>query len=149
MGTDGRDLQLTHEWGNQAIPTFALGWEQEYLASGPVERVIRMVNTAFNNIFRGYDALSDEWKKKVMFIVFDEFVEGPHDLCQQLAEFLGTRTTRRTKGQLKRENCPRVIPSDQKEIRKSEFRKDASAKSMDLLETHSREYLELVRAHGK
>ena len=123
IGTDPLDIQLTYKFRNEDIPLSARGWEETYIKSDIVDRVIGMVYNDDAGDWKGYGKLSDYLKEKVMFINFDKLVTEPTMICKQIADFLGTNTTHRTKPILKKERCPRVIDTNELH-RKREFLED-------------------------
>jgi hypothetical protein len=148
IGTDGREFQFSHQWEEHVVPIYAVGWEEEYLSISPTDRVIRMINTAFDGIFKGYSAMDKERQSRVKFVIFDEFVVDPDPYCRELADFLGTTLTPRTKRRLKREKCPRVIPKNQRPDRVEDIQADASEEYMSSLKEHEIQYWDLVEKYG-
>ena len=148
IGTDGREFQFSYQWRDQVVPIYAVGWEDEYLSISPTDRVIRMVNIAFNEIFRGYSEMSEDRQARVKFVIFEEFVVSPHPYCRELADFLGTTITPRTKRRLKKEQCPRVIPDNQRGERLQGIRDHASAEYMAILSEHQDQYRDHVAKYG-
>lgn len=147
IGTDGREFQFSHQWGEHVVPIYAVGWEDEYLAISPTDRVIRMISTAFDKIFEGYSAMSKTRQRRVKFIIFEEFVVNPNPYCEELAGFLETRLTPRTKRRLKKEKCPRVVPENQRLDRFKGIQADASDEYMDLLKEHEIRYQNLAEKY--
>lgn len=148
IGTDGQEVQLSRAWGREVVPLYAIGWEDEYLSITPTERVIKMVKTAFDDTAAGYAKLTEDRQSQVLFLLFDEFVVNPNPWCQEIAGWLKTTVTRRTNSRLKKEQCPRTIPRDQRPSRVEDIRAKASEKYMDILEEHTERYWELFSRHS-
>ena len=140
IGQDPSEFQLTYEWGAEVVPIYTYGWEDEYLSSSPIDRIISMVDWYFRANMAGYASLSDERKKQVMFVIFEEFVTDPMSYCEKIAEFLGTTTTPRTKKVLKRERCPRILDPKDREEKRNNIEKKASEKAVTRLNKLIEEY---------
>ena len=55
IGKDPSELQLTYEWGDDVVPIYTRGWEDEYLKSNPTDRIIAMVDWYFKENMAGYE----------------------------------------------------------------------------------------------
>jgi hypothetical protein len=148
IGIDGQEVQLTREWGDEVVPLYAIGWEDEYLSITPTERVIKMVQVAFDDTAAGYAEMTEDRQSRVRFLLFDEFVVNPNPWCQELAGWLETTTTGRTKRRLKKEQCPRTIPEAQRPTRVEGIRTDASSDYMEILEEQTEKYREVCSRHS-
>ena len=109
IGVDPREFQLSYEWHGEAVPLYALGWEQAYMEAGLVERCVAMVHHHFEANMGAYDVLPPEWQARVMLISFDALVTRPWSIVRPMANFLGTRPTAWTWATLRRERCPRNL----------------------------------------
>jgi len=140
IGKDPSEFQYTYEWGEDVVPLYAYGWEDEYLSSSSIDRIIGMVDWYFRANIAGYARLNEERKKQVMFVIFEEFVTDPMPYCKKIAEFLGTTTTSRTKKVLKRERCPRILDPKDREEKRGNIEKKASEKAVARLNKLIEEY---------
>jgi hypothetical protein len=109
IGSDPRELQLTHLWEGNSIPIIAIGREEEYLNGNPLERLVLMVDIMFRRNLQGYFDLDSEYKKQVMFLEFEEFVSHPNTYMDGIAKFIGDEFGRSKKRIMKKENFPRII----------------------------------------
>ncbi len=117
IGVDPRELQLTHEWEGNPVPIIVNGCEDDYLAGNSLERLVLMVNQMFRLNMEGFHHLSSDEKKQVMFIEFEDFVVNPFPYMSRLEKFIGQPFGAASKRILRRENCPRVINTLDRENR--------------------------------
>ena len=92
--------------------------------------------------------MTEKRQSLVRFLLFDEFVVNPNPGCQELAGWLETTTTRRTKRRLKKELCPRTIPEDHRPTRLEDIWTNASSDYMDILEEKTERYREVCSRHS-
>jgi hypothetical protein len=112
IGTDPLAFTLTIYHQGQDLPFYAHGWEDAYIAATPAGRVVRAIEQVWDRNQSVYQSLDETQRQQVFFISFEDFVKRPDAHIQPLADFLGSATTRRTPGAIKRENCPRTLDSD-------------------------------------
>ena len=119
-GEDPLSLAFCIRYQGHDVPYFALGWEDAYLSATPLERVIRMIEAQWSQDQATYELLSETQKNQIFFVPFEDFVQRPKLYLHPLAQFIGTKVTRRTRSVLRRENCPRTYSvSDRKRKQKS------------------------------
>jgi len=111
IGEDPTELQLCYKWKQNIVPILAHGWEDDYLKLEKMERIIGMINYNFHSNMAGYQKLSDQRKKRVQIVKFDDLIIDPWPILEQTAKLLKTNTTEKTKPILRRERCPRKIDS--------------------------------------
>lgn len=111
-GIDPLAFSICIRYQDQDLPFYAKGWEDIYLSSSPTGRVIRMIEWVWDRNMQTYRSLDAAQQKLISFIPFEDFVERPFDFVEQLAAFLGSATTKRTKSALKKQNCPRNLIRD-------------------------------------
>lgn len=145
IGKDPREQHLTLEWNGDVVPFIALGWENEYLSIKPIDRIIRMIDTRFRRNIEGYKKLSEENKKRTMFVVFERFVVDPMPYCKEIAKFIGTEITSITERKMRQEKCPRKINPDERIKMKKIIVKQASEKYIKMLNELTEEYGDLVK----
>jgi hypothetical protein len=128
IGTDPREFQLVYNWNGNAIPLNALGFEEEYLSANPTERLVLMVDNLFRKNIEGYLNLSEQYKKSVLFLEFEDFVTNPYENMNLIEEFIGEKFGKSSNRIMKRENCPRVIQKNERKIRIQNIKNDLSPK---------------------
>ncbi len=109
IGSDPRELQLTHLWEGSSIPIIAIGREEEYLNGNPLERLVLMVDIMFRRNLQGYFDLDSRYQKQVLFLEFEEFVSSPSTYMDSIAKFVDDEFGKSKKRIMKKENFPRII----------------------------------------
>ncbi|NOI60405.1 hypothetical protein [Vibrio coralliilyticus] len=107
IGVDPREFQFSYEYGDDIVPLYAQGWEDEYHSISSVDRNIMMVKHHYYNNLTAYQNLEEKYQKNVLIITFDELVSNPFAVSENIADFMCTKTTRWTKKIIAREGCPR------------------------------------------
>jgi len=106
-GTDVRDFTIWFDYQGQALPFFALGWEEQYVRSNPMDRCIYSIERLSQLGRQVMERLSVSQRSQVMILPFEPFVLDPWPHLRQLEALLGTRVTARTRRELKRQRVPR------------------------------------------
>lgn len=149
IGNDSRNCHLTFDWHDKSVPYSVSGWEEEYLSITPEERVAALINHHFDLNITGYLAMDKEKKDRCLLVNFERFVSDPWPYCEEIADFLGTRTTRATKKILRREHCPRALSSKERIQKIQEVDKSLSPRYSkifhDLLDKHESRYWEKIK----
>jgi len=128
IGTDPREFQLVYNWNGNSIPLNALGLEEEYLSANPTERLVLMVDNLFRKNLSGYLNLPEKHKKNILFLDFEEFVTNPISNMELIEKFIGEKFGKSSKKIMKRENCPRVIPENERNYRIQNIKNELSEK---------------------
>lgn len=118
VGADPTEMQYLVEHEGSVVPELAIGWEDEYLAMNPFERVVKMIHTSFK---RNYESLVCADKNRVMIVDFENLVTEPMLVIDVLSEFLDSRPKSMMKNVLERENCPRILDEEVFSNRKNEI----------------------------
>ena len=128
IGNDPREFQLCFLWNNVAVPLMAIGMEEDYLLANSTERLVMMVNAMFQKNIEGFKNLNEVYKKNVFFIEFEDFVQFPFKYNNSLEEFIGDKFGTSFNRILKRENCPRIINSNERKERIDSIKNNISEK---------------------
>ncbi|MDO8527419.1 MAG: hypothetical protein Q7T03_07025 [Deltaproteobacteria bacterium] len=108
-----REFSIRFLYKQNSLPWFVSGWEEEYLKiTNKMDRVIYMMRHHIEESKRCYEALSENEKKQVMIISFENFVKNPWADLEKLEHFLDSKVTKRTLKELKRQNIPRKMLAD-------------------------------------
>lgn len=91
----GAYLCIRHK--DTSVPVYAKDWEDEYLAANATDRVIRITHGYLLRSLEAYRALPVKQRDQVKFVRFDSILDHPAAAADELAGFLGTRTTKRTR----------------------------------------------------
>lgn len=109
FGTDCREFSIWLDYSGQALPWFAGGWEEKYVSSNPMDRVILLIHWFIQKAHKTLDGLGEAQRKQVLTIPFERFVLDPWPFIDAIGALLGTEPTAATKRTLKRQKCPREL----------------------------------------
>ena len=101
--------ELAIKSSKQDIPYYAIKWIDEFLEISPFERIIKIISNLTIEVNDKYRSLPKRKQNQILFIPYEKFVTTPNGYIAQLSEFLGTRTTRRTKNAMSKQRIPRSI----------------------------------------
>ena len=104
-GTDLRDFTVWIEHEGRQLPWFAFGWERRYIESNKMDRVI----LAIDWLTKVADEVRRRQGARILTVPFERFVTGPGEYLSALEQTLGTRSTRRTRKELRRQKVPRKL----------------------------------------
>jgi hypothetical protein len=138
-----RQFQLFFDYEGEEVPFWAKGWEKLYINSNPVERAIyEMANQIkLTNTFKEKNKFL--YDSQCFSIPFEKFVVDPWPFLKKISDMLKTNKGRKTLDKLKKENVPRSpIINSNDEIKNYLKEKNASKKSITLLDSISNEYEE-------
>jgi len=130
-------IWLKHKGHN--IPWFTLGWEDRFLASGSIDRVIYSLEWLTNEATHVNSGFP---QNQVMFIPFEDFVLHPEKYLPKLQDILGEQEVEKLTRSLKKQNVPRkniFDGPDKKIYRRYAFQKNMSGRS------HAESYQELLQ----
>ena len=148
VGSDPLAFTLTISHQGQNLPFYAHGWEDEYISASPAGRVVRAIEQIWDRNQSVYESLDEAHKQQVFFISFEDFVQRPDAHIEELADFLGSSTTKRTKGAMKRENCPRTLKSNISQTIKS-VEQQVSSEETAIMHRLTGEYEKLAAANTR
>lgn len=106
-GADCRDFTVWIHHKGQALPWFAHGWEEKYIKSSSMDKVIYSIEWLTKKVDQMINALSEAQREQVLTIPFEKFVLGPDPYIEGIARLLNTEPTRTTQKILKEQRCPR------------------------------------------
>lgn len=111
-GTDVRDFAVCFDYQGQALPFFAYGWEERYVHSSSMDKVIYAIEHLSRSGSEVLGDLSERQREQVMVMPFERFVLDPWPYVQQLEAFLVTTRTSATRRELKRQRVPREMVAE-------------------------------------
>ena len=124
IGSDPRELQLTHFWNGHIVPIKAIGKEEAWINGNPTERLVLIVDAMFRLNVQGYLAISPDQRKRVLFLEFEDFVVNPYTHMERLEAFIGEKFGKAKKRILKRERSPRVLDPLERQQRINSIRQN-------------------------
>ncbi|OGR87990.1 MAG: hypothetical protein A3J74_03715 [Elusimicrobia bacterium RIFCSPHIGHO2_02_FULL_57_9] len=104
---DPRNFSPWIEFDGQALPWFAKNWEDLYLRSNMMDRVIHSIDHLLTLCGGVYQKLPEEQKKRVMLIPFEPFVLKTAPYIEKLLSFIGTTGGTALAKEMKRQKVPR------------------------------------------
>lgn len=109
-GKDPRDftIWISHETG-KAVPFFARGWEEKYFSSGAMDKSIYSIEHLSNLEDQVLEAMTDDQRSQTLVIPFEYFVFNPWPYMERIEAMLGTKRTRATLREMKRQRVPRKM----------------------------------------
>ncbi len=142
IGNDPLISMVFIERGGRELPWYAAGWEDEYLAASPLDRVIRLIATKWRLSIDAWRAADETLRSRLLMIPFEDFVQRTGDYIDCLGSFVGTRPTRRTAAMLRSQRCPRLYERSKRDERLLRFRRDAGPTARAALDA-------MVGEHGQ
>jgi hypothetical protein len=111
-GTDARSFSVCFDYQGHSLPFFASGWEEKYLQSNSMDRVIYSLLHLSERSEEIIGGLSEEERSQIMIVPFEPLVLNPWDYLKRLETSLGTQMTALTRKELKRQKVPRKMIAD-------------------------------------
>lgn len=106
---DARDFNVWYTYQGKTLPFFAKGWEELYLASNSMDKVIYSLEKSIQFNEEAYAQLSPVQQKNALIIPFEIFVKNPEPYLGKIENLLGTKRTNPTKRELKKQKVPRTM----------------------------------------
>jgi hypothetical protein len=131
---DPRSTEITVKSGNGAIPWPAIYVNEDYNAMEPLDRIISINEVLLRRNLEKYKELEINRKNQIMWILFDDFVTHTEKNLKYIEDFVGKKRTVKTKLQLKKERCPRILIQAEREKREQFIRSNAHPDSLKKLE---------------
>lgn len=116
-----------------AAPWFAYKWIEEYETMSNMDRALKSVHAIVMMCKQSYDRLSEKYKKKIIFLSFEDIVSSPIIEINRICKFLRTRPEEHFKKVLKAERCPRIIDLFEREKKYQNIISNISPGSKKLL----------------
>jgi hypothetical protein len=104
---DARDFNVWFDYRGHVLPWWARGWEEKFLASRPMDRVIYLIERLTHLAESALVALDDETRARVIVVPFEKFVVEPWSHLRRIEAALETTMTPGTRRVLRREKVPR------------------------------------------
>lgn len=111
-GTDVRDFAVCFDYQGHTLPFFACGWEERYVRSSTMDRVIYAIERLSEWGDQAFQNLSEGERAQVMVVSFERFVLDPWPSLKELERLLGTSMTPVTRRELKRQRVPRKMVAE-------------------------------------
>jgi hypothetical protein len=92
---------------DKEIPYFAKGWEDDFISSSGIERVIHCIYHLTKRTEKVKGSLKKRYSEQIITIPFEDFVLNPGKWVQQISHALGSSITSHTRAAMKKQNVPR------------------------------------------
>ena len=126
--------------GNNIVPYYALGWENDYIKMCEMDRVIYMIDTINKHYYKALESLSDKEYNNLLFLTFDETVVDTNLTLDKICQFLNTSKTNYTSHVLERERCPRILQKNTRDNKFDKIKELASKKGFNLFKSMHHNY---------
>ena len=136
-----RSSTLTFGYKGNFLPYFAYGWEEKYLKSSEIDRIIYSVEMIRNQHRDSYEALDINTKKRILFVRHQHLLINTDKCVSTVSKFLETKTSIDTKSVLMEQNCPRVLFKDTPFLTSSLSQEDKLKKIRSLASSDAYEVL--------
>ncbi|MDC3234538.1 hypothetical protein OBB02_00665 [Candidatus Puniceispirillum sp.] len=140
FGADPMAVTQCIKFKGQAVPFHAHGWEQEYLESSPMDRIIKMLHGIQIANRAAYETLNFSDKKQILVLRFEDFVVDTYSCIDRLADFLHTKKTKTTKAAIQKQGCPRQQSQEKRQGRLEIIKREASSPYLELLDEMIEDY---------
>lgn len=110
--TNDREFSIWYQYQGRSIPWFAFGWEEKYLSSNKMDKVIYLIENHLKHCEGVYNSLSERQKSQILTLSFEKFVLDPFPHMQQIEQLLGTHMTPLTYKEMKKQKVPRKRIAD-------------------------------------
>lgn len=145
MGSDPLALTLCVRFQGQDLPYYAMGWEEAYLAASPAGRVIRVIQSVWDQNQTTFASLNAEERRLVFYVPLESFIQRPWSYLEPLAQFIGSETTRHTASALKRQRCPRKYENNTA-AKRLMLQEQITPEESDILQRLVEEYETLIES---
>ena len=109
FGADPRAFSVCIRHGEELVPWFAIGWEDKFLESNHMDRVIYLIDWFTRLADDALEALDEASQRQVLVVPFEKFVVEPWPYLRKFEERLGTNTTKSTGKTLRKQKVPRRL----------------------------------------
>ena len=138
--TDPMAVTPCTKFNEQAVPFYAYGWSRNISRLSLKDRIIKMLHGLQIPNRTAYKVLVDSNKEQIRVIWFEDFLVDTHNYVDQLAGFLQTKTTKTTKAGIYKQGCPRLQPTNKRQIKFEIIKKEATAPYLDLVDQMIEDY---------
>ena len=112
-GSDARDFTIWLEHNGRQLPWFARGWEEKYLASSTLDRVIYTFEYIGSLVDR---LIAGPHGQRVLMVPFERFVLDPQPYLRALEKATGLIPGVRLPRTLRRERVPRCLTTHGRDL---------------------------------
>jgi hypothetical protein len=125
---------------HKILPWDTYNWIEEAENLSYTDLLIKISSQKLEQVKKSFETSSQEKRKQIMLVYFEELVTKPHKVVKEICEFLETTDTDYTQLLLKKEGCPRQLARKDKYAALERIEKAASTEATDSLLALSDEY---------
>lgn len=131
MSKDATEMQYCVSYQNTVIPEIAIGWEEEYLNSSPLEQTVKIIYSCLKH---DRDALYRKKDLSNLYIFnFEDLVTEPFQMVEKLKKIIGNDILPCINHVLHKHNCPRKLNVQETQAREKYIKENVSTSFAKLL----------------
>lgn len=115
-GTDSRDFTIWLLKGESRLPWFAYRWEEKYVSSNTMDRVIHSIDWLTQRAQNMLASLNESERRQVLVIPFECFVLEPSLYVSKIEALLDTKITPATYRTMRKQRVPRRLTTDGRDL---------------------------------
>jgi len=124
------------------LPWYAFPIRNDYESLNQTDRIIAIIYTLKKLNSQGFEDLSADNKKKIMFLNYEKLVQNTNQAVDKISKFLGNHRSEFMEKIIERENCPNVVNLEEREKKKQIILSKATNKYARVLERLEKNYIE-------
>jgi hypothetical protein len=145
IGSDPLISMVFVRWDRRDLPWYASGWEEQYLASTPLDRVVLLIARKWRLSIDTFRVLTPSQREHLFLVPLEDFVQRPDAYVTGLGAFIGARPTRQTRGALSSQRCPRRYDHGARAARLAQLRAQAGHAAVQALDQMVDEHVAVSR----
>lgn len=106
---DVRFFTLNIEYNGQSVPFWTRGWEDLFLRSNAMEKVIYAIKQLTERRLKAKKSLQEKYGAKIITVPFEEFVLKPWPMLEEIVTALGSQVTSYTRKVMRKQCVPRKM----------------------------------------
>ena len=134
---------LTLQWENKLVPYYAYGWEEQYINSSPIERVILMYDKVMKKHVESMNKIGKVNQRKILNVYFEDMALHPSKNIDRICNLLQTVETLDTPISKAQERVPRKLDKADRFDKLTQISKLVGDDYIDIVNMHSRTYEEI------
>ena len=111
-GEDPRDFLIRLSYGDNSVPWFAKGWEDKFIKSNVMDKVIYSLDSLYSEVYNKIDNPELMLNSKLLAIPFEKFVLNTDYWIGKMSDFLGEPINKQIYREAAKQKCPRKLVTD-------------------------------------
>lgn len=117
----------------RSVPWYAQDWSEEYEAMSDIDRIVKSISVINEWGEAAYQMLSEEQKKQIHYVAYENLVEDTYTEINNLAAFLNTTVVPKMPVILAKERCPQHILLEKRDQKVDDIKKIAGKEMFGLM----------------